>query len=97
MNQSKWGRAKSNASNPSLYDKDGKLKVENLHVEEEKKFIEDEIESSTLISEILLAISETKKGKVMSVDAIPAEMLKSRRERERYKYGKLYCMNLRET
>ena len=69
----------------SLYDKDGKPKVENLHVEEEKKLKEDEIEPSILICEILLAISEPKKGndQVMSVDAIPAEMLKSKREREK--------------
>ena len=56
-----------------------------MHVEEEKKLKEDEIEPSILICEILLAISEPKKGKdqVMSVDAIPAELLKSKREREK--------------
>src|SRR3989441_4695386 len=60
----------------SLYDKDGKPKIEDLQVEEREEVDDDEEGPQVLKSEILLAISEMKEGNV-GVDEIPAEMLKS--------------------
>ena len=60
----------------SLYDKDGKPKIEDLQVEDEGRVEEDEKGPSLLKSEILSAISEMKEGKAAGVDEIPAEMLK---------------------
>lgn len=61
----------------SLYDKDGKPKIEDLCVEEEEEIEEDEKGPSILRSEILSAISELKEGKAVGVDEIPAEMVKN--------------------
>ena len=61
----------------SLYDRDGKPKIEDLQVEEREEVDEEEIGPQVLKSEILLAISEMKEGKAVGVDEIPVEMLKS--------------------
>src|SRR5207245_2825214 len=61
----------------SLYDKDGKPKVEELQVEENEEVDDDEAGPEVLKSEILLAISEMKEVKVAGVDEISSEMLKS--------------------
>src|SRR3989442_13833762 len=61
----------------SLYDKDGKPKIEDLQVEEREEVDDDVAGPEVLKSEILLAISEMKEGKAVGVDEIPAEMLKS--------------------
>src|SRR6267154_1424476 len=61
----------------SLYDRDGKPKIEDLQVEEREEVAEDEIGPQVLKSEILLTISEMKEGKAAGVGEIPTEMLKS--------------------
>src|SRR3989441_11171880 len=61
----------------SLYDKDGKPKIEDLQVEEREEVDDDVAWPEVLKSEILLAISEMKEGKAAGVDEIPSEMLKS--------------------
>src|SRR5437867_4823184 len=61
----------------SLYDKDGKPKIEDLQVEERGEVDDDVAGPEVLKSEILLAISEMKEGKAAGVDEIPSEMLKS--------------------
>src|SRR6267154_4128728 len=61
----------------SLYDRDGKPKIEDLQVEEGEEVAEEEIRPQVLKSEISLTISEMKEGKAVGVDEIPAEMLKS--------------------
>ncbi len=61
----------------TLYDKEGKPKMEDLEIEEENKVDEDERGPEVLRSEILLAISEMKEGKAVGVDEIPSEMLKN--------------------
>ena len=61
----------------SLYDKDGKPKMEELKVEEEGEVEEDDKGPNLLKSEILAALSEMKEGKAVGVDEIPVEMLKS--------------------
>src|SRR6267154_812637 len=60
----------------SLYDRDGKPKIEDIQVEEREEVDEEEIGPQVLKSEILVAISEMMEGKAVGVDAIPAEMLK---------------------
>src|SRR6267154_750738 len=60
----------------SLYDRDGKPKIEDLQVEEREEVDEEEIGPQVLKSEILVAISEMKEGKAVGVDEIPTEMLK---------------------
>ena len=61
----------------SLYDKDGKPKIEDLQVEEREEIDEDVAGPEVLKSEILLAISEMKEEKAAGVGEIPSEMLKS--------------------
>ena len=61
----------------SLYDKDGKSKIEVLQIEEREEVDDDEEGPEVLKSEILLAISEMKEGKAAGVDEISSEMLKS--------------------
>ena len=61
----------------SLYDRDGKPKIEDLQVQEGEEVDEDEKGPQVLKNEILLTVSEMKEGKTVGVDEIPAEMLKS--------------------
>src|SRR3989442_13474961 len=63
----------------SVYDRDEKPKIEDLQIEEREEVDEDEIEPRVLNSDILLAISEIKEGKVAGVDEISTKMLKSLR------------------
>ena len=60
----------------SLYDRDGKSKIQ---VEEIEEVAEEEIGPQVLKSEILLAISEMKEGKAVVVDEIPAQNVKKLR------------------
>ena len=60
----------------SLYDKDGKPKIEELEVKAEVEVKEDDKGSTVLKSETLGIIKEMKEGKAVEVDEIPAEMWK---------------------
>src|SRR5206468_5595883 len=65
----------------SLYDKDGKPKIEELQVEADIEVIEDDKGPTVLKSEILAAIKELKEGKAVRVDEIPAEIWKRMRDK----------------
>src|SRR3989442_8953149 len=76
----------------SLYDKDGKPRIEDLQVEEREEVDDDEEGPQVLKSEILLAISEMKEGKAAGVDEIPEEILKSLGEKATQKLCDI-CMD----
>ena len=56
----------------SLYDKDGKPKIDDLQIEEREEIDNDEEGPEVLKREILMAISEMKEGKAVGLDEIPA-------------------------
>ena len=64
-----------------MYDKDGKPKKEDLKFEVEDEVDMDEKGPTVLKSEIPSAISEMKEGKAVGLGDIPAEMLKSLKEK----------------
>ena len=64
----------------SLYDKDGKPKIEDLQVVAKVEVKEDDKGPTVLKSEILGAIKEMKEGKAVGVHEIPGKMWKRIRD-----------------